>query len=1107
MSDGSVTINAVLNNNEFKKGIKELESIGKKGLKGLEVATGVAVAGLTALGGYAIKVGSDFEAGMSKVQAISGATQEEIDKLTEKAKEMGAKTKFSASESAEAFQYMAMAGWKTEDMLNGIEGIMNLAAASGENLASVSDIVTDALTAFGLEAKDSAHFADVLAKASSNSNTNVGLMGATFKYVAPIAGSMKYSIEDTAVAIGLMANAGIKGEQAGTALRSMLTRLVKPPKQAAEALDKLQISATNSDGTMKPLSETLKELRAKFAKLDDSQKASYASSIAGTEAMSGMLAIVNASEADFEKLTKEINNSEGATKEMADTMNNNLKGATTIMKSNMESLGIAIYDKFKVPATKGIKAVTEQLEKLTKSASNGKLSKSLDKVADSFGKMLEKGANLIAKVLPKLIDGFAWILEHGETIAGAVIGVVGAVKGFETILKATETLKTITTTIGMLKTALNGTADITVGASKGIGVFTGATSLLCNPVGLATTALMGLAAAYTAHHIEVTKEKASLEGLRDEVDQQKTTWEELGETRQDILSKTMPEIDTYKKLADELKQITDENGNVKQGYEDRAQTILGILNQALGTEYSMTGNVIDKYQELKTNIDNVIASKKAESVLNAYQAEYGEAIKGQAKATENLVGLKKQLAEAAEKIATSNGKEKKEAEILYSSIAKQIGEETTLISQYGYTISNYEDLQKASAEGSAEAIEKAVEKIGLSYETATTQQGESLEQQIVNQGEYVRLIKESLQEAKKNNDEYQAQILDNQLKSSQKQLDNLVDSLTKQTSTVQELSEEQKQAWKTLAEQSYSKYSEAISKMPEPTQKAIQDATGVIATDTSLAKEAGNEGKQGLMLFENNLKLSDATKKEVNNTATTINNDTTVENASKGVANNATENYKKRLTLKEATQEAINKASSQLNSDTSVEGGTTNLAQDANRGFNSNVDGVTWGTHLASNIASGLASSQAKAVLERAANSAASAVAAVLHHTTPDKGPMKDDDKWMPDMIDNFVKGIKTNAPKMYKQIGEVAKRIENELDLTETYNKMQATVDYETSKISTNLSTKATLQLAKEQPKTITSDNGININNTQNFYDKQATPYEQQKQAKQQLRRLAYGL
>lgn len=362
---GSLTYDTKIDKSGFENGLNSLKGSTDKAMNTIKTAVTAVATLMAALGGYAIKVGSDFEAGMSKVQAISGATKEEMAQLTEKAKEMGSKTKFSATESAEAFQYMAMAGWKTGDMLDGIEGLMNLAAASGEDLASVSDIVTDALTAFGLKAKDSAHFADVLAKASSNSNTNVGLMGATFKYVAPIAGSMGYNIEDTAVAIGLMANAGIKGEQAGTALRSMLTRLVKPPKEAATALDALNISATNSDGTMKPLSQTLKELRAKFSKLSDSQKASYASSIAGTEAISGMLAIVNASDDDFNKLTESINNADGASKEMADTMNNNLKGAVTLFKSNLESLGIEIYDQIKEPLTRIVKTATEILSKIT----------------------------------------------------------------------------------------------------------------------------------------------------------------------------------------------------------------------------------------------------------------------------------------------------------------------------------------------------------------------------------------------------------------------------------------------------------------------------------------------------------------------------------------------------------------------------------------------------------------------------------------------------------------------------------------------------------------------------------------------------------------------
>ncbi|WP_315451403.1 phage tail tape measure protein [uncultured Selenomonas sp.] len=285
-----------------------------------------------------VKTYMDFEAQMKKVQAISGASGADFDALTAKAKEMGAATQFSATESAQALEYMAMAGWKTDDMLGGISGIMDLAAASGEDLGRVSDIVTDALTAFGLQASDSAHFADVLAQASSNSNANVSMMGMTFKYVAPIAGALKYSIEDVGTAVGLMANAGIKGEQAGTSLRAMMTRLVDPPKEAGSAMDRLGITVKNADGTMKPFRQTMKDLRSTFAGLTDAEKAEAASAIAGQEAMSGFLAIVNASEADFDKLTASIDNAEGAAGNMAKTVNDNLKGDLKSLSSVWESV-------------------------------------------------------------------------------------------------------------------------------------------------------------------------------------------------------------------------------------------------------------------------------------------------------------------------------------------------------------------------------------------------------------------------------------------------------------------------------------------------------------------------------------------------------------------------------------------------------------------------------------------------------------------------------------------------------------------------------------------------------------------------------------------------
>ena len=255
----------------------------------------------------------------------------------------------SISITGHACRKEPMAGWKTSDMLNGIEGIMNLAAASGEDLATTSDIVTDALTAMGLQASDSGHFADVLAAASSNANTNVSMMGETFKYAAPLAGALGYNIEDLSMAIGLMANSGIKGGQAGTTLRSILTRLAKPPKEAAEAMDQYGISLKNSDGSMKSLMEVMENMRDSLQELPEDEQSAAAAAIGGQEAMSGLLAIVNASESDFDKLSSAIDNADGAAAEMAATMQDNLAGQLTILKSGLEGLGISIYESLEKP--------------------------------------------------------------------------------------------------------------------------------------------------------------------------------------------------------------------------------------------------------------------------------------------------------------------------------------------------------------------------------------------------------------------------------------------------------------------------------------------------------------------------------------------------------------------------------------------------------------------------------------------------------------------------------------------------------------------------------------------------------------------------------------
>ena len=357
--------------------LSKIDEAGKKFEKVGDTITGAgkeimpvssAVAGL---GAVSIKTSADFDSAMSQVAAVSGATGDDFEALRDKAREMGSKTKFSATEAAEAMNYMAMAGWKTEDMLSGIEGIMNLAAASGEDLATTSDIVTDALTAFGLTAQDSGHFADLLAAASSNANTNVSMMGETFKYCAPIAGALGYTAEDTAEAIGLMANAGIKSSQAGTSLRTIMTRLQGELELSGEALGDVTIQTANADGSMREFSNIIADCRSAFSKMTESEKAAAAETLVGKNAMSGFLALMNAAPGDIEKLesaistcSDEVDGYSGAAEKMAAVMQDNLNGQITILKSQLQELAISFGDALMPAVRKVVTAVQGFIDKL-----------------------------------------------------------------------------------------------------------------------------------------------------------------------------------------------------------------------------------------------------------------------------------------------------------------------------------------------------------------------------------------------------------------------------------------------------------------------------------------------------------------------------------------------------------------------------------------------------------------------------------------------------------------------------------------------------------------------------------------------------------------------
>nr|DAS80708.1 MAG TPA: minor tail protein [Caudoviricetes sp.] len=328
---------------------------------------------ITLAGGKIIKTAMNFESAMSEVKAISGASGKEFDALKKKAREMGATTQFSASQSAEALKYMAMAGWSTDKMIAALPGVMNLAAASGESLGTVSDIVTDSMTAFGLKASEAGRFSDVLAQASSKSNTKVSLMGETFKYVAPVAGALKYSIEDTAIAVGLMANSGIKGSQAGTALRGAMSNMVKPTKEMQNAMNKLGISVTDSQGKMKPFKTVMDDMRRGFSKLSTDQRAYYANVLFGDTAMSGMLGIINATTEDYDALTKSIYGASGAALRQSEIMQDNLQGDFNKLKSAVEEISLQIGEILVPKLRKGTQYVTELVNRFGKLDDNTKM--------------------------------------------------------------------------------------------------------------------------------------------------------------------------------------------------------------------------------------------------------------------------------------------------------------------------------------------------------------------------------------------------------------------------------------------------------------------------------------------------------------------------------------------------------------------------------------------------------------------------------------------------------------------------------------------------------------------------------------------------------------
>lgn len=575
----------------FSQNLSEkFEEVGKKTTKlGAKMSLGISTP-ITLIGTKAIQATADFEAAMSEVGAISGATGADFIALQDKAKQMGETTKYSASESAEALKYMAMAGWKTEDMLDGLDGVLNLAAASGADLGTTSDIVTDALTAMGYSAGDAGRLADVMAAASSNANTNVEMMGETFKYAGAMAGTMGYSMEDTALAIGLMANSGIKGSMAGTSLNAIISRLATNTSGATECINELGVEFYNADGTARDFGDVMAELREATKGLTTEQKAEIASTVAGEEAKKGLLAILNATSKDYDKLSLAIRNSSGSAKEMADMMNNNLSGQLTLLKSQLEGLAI----QFITLVMPYLKQAVEWLSKLcdwisglddgTKKmiitvaavlAAAGPVLIFVGKMATGIGSVISIGSKLIGGIttlIPVISSISAPVALVIAGIAALVAIGVALYKNWDTIKekagKAWDAIKeTVGNRIDGIKGFFSGLGDFFKNNWQGILLF------IVNPIA------GGLKLAYD-----------NCEGFREKVD--------------GTLEKIKGSFNNFgNKVSDGIQNFKENVVSKFQELKDRAEEKIDSLKENIGSGFSsMRDNAVEKVGEMGERI-------------------------------------------------------------------------------------------------------------------------------------------------------------------------------------------------------------------------------------------------------------------------------------------------------------------------------------------------------------------------------------------------------------------------------------------------------------------------------------------------------------------------
>lgn len=761
-----------------------------------------------AIGTAAVTTGNDFEAQMSRVQAIAGATGDELEQLTQQAMDLGAETSFSASEVAEGMENLASAGFNTQEIMEAMPGLLDLAASSGADLATSSEIAASAIRGFGLDASSSAHVADVFAEAAARTNAQTEDMGNAMKYIAPVANTMGLKIEEVAAAIGIMSDAGIKGEQAGTTLRGALTRLTKPTDKMISVMEELGISFYDNEGKMKSLTEIIAMLQDATKDLTDEQEQNALTTLFGTESLSGMVALINRGSDDLKDMTKEFENCDGAASDMADTMLDNTQGALESLSGSFETAGIAIQ-----------KALAPEIKKL-------------------------------AKWIQGLVDDFSDLSEEEQlNIIKTVVLVAAIGPAIKILSKLSNGVGTAIKGVGTLSQAIGVMTNKTTSTVSSVNNLVNAFTLLKNPVVIMTAVIAAGTAAMIAYENAQQEELGNSRKIKKAIEDEIEARNSLIQKQNEQINVGMTEINRTQELYNELTEITDENGKIKDGYEERANYIITTLSQALDIEINKNGDIIDSYKELQGEIEKTILKKKAETILQQQEESYNTALKNRESAYERLTQLQNSYTEALQKYSTSSGKERFESQKALQQLQYQLQEQQSLIDGYNNDIATYEYNYSLMCQNTTESLTELVNNAAVSlqqqtdntYSEVTTQIG--FYTQLIN--DYKRLKDEQLQAG----NEYRANEYEQQEISNKKQLEQLAEQLMKITNETNIKEPEVQTAWKNLANNANGAFFEVIEKMPDGLRNEILKLAGIINEDTSISNSSEELGKEANTFF------------------------------------------------------------------------------------------------------------------------------------------------------------------------------------------------------------------------------------------------------------------